>query len=54
LKIRKQDIGQTQVPSQSGRKAGRKKPVAWGNDDRDHGTEKTHRKQCQQHGTILK
>jgi hypothetical protein len=54
LKVRKQDSGQTQKPSQSGRKAGRKKPVAWGNDDRDHGTEKTDGKQCQQHGTILK
>jgi hypothetical protein len=54
LKIRQQDIGQTQRPSQSGRKAGRKKPIAWGNDDRDHGTGKTDGKRCQQHGTILK
>jgi len=30
------------------------KLVAWGNDDRDHGTEKTDGKQCQQHATILK
>jgi hypothetical protein len=54
LKIRQQDIGQTQRPSQSGRKAGIKKPVTWGNYDRDDGTEKTDGKQCQQHGTILK
>jgi hypothetical protein len=53
LKIGQKDIGQTQRPSQRRRKARKKKQEAGGNDDRDHGTEKTGGKQCQQHRTIL-